>query len=488
MSIGLGNPDGNSNWEMTEKGSEGVSLELNGYVQAGMLFPMKFKSLPVLKKLFAADIGGQWFIGPKLAGAVALDLTNMPWTDTGTYTLMNNTKLSVHPIDADFEVKGTIKTAFSGKKEVTLADGSISLFPPLDAAIVPEFDDCKELTDNRYFNKKDQEAWSSAPNDLDGTKQPCRVFAFEPSGAVLAPVTTGTALYKKNEVGEYELVESQKWNRSYYHIYQMLGQEVPKEVWPQFILWDKEELSPYTEGEYKVYPVVHVFGKDWLAEPAYEFKLGEATPAAITHHPSFFPMEFKMDSYNPDEKEYNSHHEPEATDGIYIEKWVEDVENAMKEVKVLPNDAGIISYNKDGLSMAGSFNKETNEGEGTFTLSTSYSKEVMTLAGVETYFSTIDGWIAYLEINNGVYNLIMSGDIKHDIEGTFTVQKKSSGYVYTFKGKGPYELNSTVLSSVINPPFLDFYSYYDFPPLEINTTTGKFTGNTNMEYELKVKE
>ena len=30
-------------------------------------------------------------------------------------------------------------------------------------------------------------------------------------------------------------------------------------------------------------------------------------------------MEFKMDSYNPEEKEYFSHHTPAATDGIYIE-------------------------------------------------------------------------------------------------------------------------------------------------------------------------
>ena len=40
---------------------------------------------------------------------------------------------------------------------------------------------------------------------------------------------------------------------------------------------------------------------------------------SITHHPAFFPMEFKMDSYNPEEKEYHSHHTPAATDGIYIE-------------------------------------------------------------------------------------------------------------------------------------------------------------------------
>ncbi|MBR3757488.1 MAG: hypothetical protein IKK62_03540, partial [Bacteroidaceae bacterium] len=488
MSVGLGNPNGDAYWDATEKGSAGLSVELNGFIQAGMLFPMKFKSLPVLKKLFAADIGGTWFIGPKVAGAIALDLTNPPGTDTGAYNLMKNTKLSLHIVDADFEVKGTVKTAFSDKQEVTLADGSISLFPPLDAAFVPEFGDCEVSAEKLFFHKADQKAWSAAPDNLEGTQQACRVFAFEPSGAVLSPVTTGTALFKKNEEGKYELVESQKWPRSYYHIHQLLGQEVPKNIYPQFILWDNKELSPYPDGAYKVYPVVEMFGKEWLGEPAYDFTIGEAIPASITHHPAFFPMEFKMDSYNPEEKEYYSHHTPEATDGIYIDGWTEDVENAMKDAKVLPNDAGTINYAKDGLSMTGTYNKDTNKGEGTFTLSTSYSKEVMNVADVETYFSTVDGYIEYLVKNNNVISLMMSGDIKHDIKGTFTVEKRSSGYAYTFKGEGPFELNGTALSAVINPVWLQDYSGYEFPPMEVQTTTVTKTGNTKMEYELKVKE
>ena len=160
----------------------------------------------------------------------------------------------------------------------------------------------------------------------------------------------------------------------------------------------------------------------------------------------------------------------------------------MKDAKVLPNDAGTINYAKDGLSMTGTYNKDTNKGEGTFTLSTSYSKEVMNVADVETYFSTIDGYIEYMVKNNGVFSLMMSGDIKHDIKGTFTVEKRSSGYAYTFKGEGPFELNGTALSAVINPPFLQDYSYYEFPPMEVQTTTVTKTGNTKMEYELKVKE
>jgi len=488
MSIGLGNPDGNANWETWDDDDAGLSLELNGYVQAGMLFPMKFKSLPVLKKFFAADIGGQWFVGPKLSGAVALDLLNMPWNDTGTYTLMNNTKLSLHLIDADFEVKGTIKTAFSGKKEVTLADGSISLFPPLDAAIVPEFNTCKESADSRYFHKKDQESWSAAPDELDGTKQPCRVFAFEPAGAVLSPVTTGTALYKKNEAGEYELVEMQRWDQSYYHLFQMLGQDVPKEMWPQFILWDKEDLSPYADGAYKVYPTVHVFGKDWLAEPAYEFNLGEDPQAAVTHHPSFVHHFFKMGGYaygDPDD--YCMNHLPEddgGTDGVYFADWYEDITDVMKQVNVTPNDGGGIFFFKDGLNMTGSYDKDKNEGEGTFTLTSAYHKEVMTLEQVEYYFSSATGYVEYLIKNNSVFNLMMYGDIQHNIEGTFTVKKVGANYVYTFEGQGPYNLDCTALDGVLN---LDWLSPLYTLPTEINTFDLQQTGNTWMQYEVRVK-
>lgn len=488
MDIGLGNPDGNSTWEATDDDDAGLSVELNGYVQAGMFFPMKFKSLPVLKKLFAADIGGTWYIGPKLAGAIQLNLLNMPWNDTGTYELMKNTKLSLHMVDADFEVKGTIKTAFSGKKEVTLADGSINLFPPFDVSIAPSFENCKESTDNRYFNKKDQEAWSSAPDELDGTKQPCRVFAFEPSGGVLSPVATGTALYKKNEAGEYELVETQKWDRSYYHIFQMMGQDVPKEMWPQFVLWDKEELSPYPNGAYKVYPMVHMFGKDWLAEPVYEFNLGEEVPAVISHQPSFVHHFFHFGGYAyGDPNDYCMNHEPSddgGTDGIYFADWYEDITDVMKQVNVLPDDGGGIFYVKDGLNMTGSYDKVKNEGEGTFTLSSSYYKEVMNLEQVEYYFSSATGYVEYLIKNNSVFNLMMYGNIQHDIEGTFTVKQVGVNYVYTFEGEGPYNLDCTGLDGVLN---LDWLSPLYTLPTEINTFDTQQTGNTKMQYELKIK-
>ena len=86
--------------------------------------------------------------------------------------------------------------------------------------------------------------------------------------------------------------------------------------------------------------------------------------------------------------------------------------------------------------------------------------------------------------NGGVYNLMMYGDIQHDIEGTFTVKKVGVNYVYTFEGEGPYNLDCTGLDGVLN---LDWCSPLYILPTEINTFDTQQTGNTKMQYELKVK-
>ena len=277
MAIGFGNPDGN--FQPVNKNNAGFSLELNGFVQGGMLFPLKFKSLPFIKKFFDSEIGGQWFVGPKLAGAISLDMSTMPWNEAATYNLLKNTKLSLHMLDADYEVKAKVKTAFSGKKEVTLADGSFNIFPPLDATLVPNFGECEELETEQYFDKESVplNEWYSAYDKYEGTMQPCRVFTFEPSGAVLWPTTVGVALLKKEKDGSEELVESQYSKMPYYHIHQMMGQEVPKSMWPKFTKWYilPDYAYYYSSSEkYVVRPIVNIFGKMLLADPAYEFEDG----------------------------------------------------------------------------------------------------------------------------------------------------------------------------------------------------------------------
>ena len=260
MAIGFGNADGKAEeFESIDTGSSGLSLELSGFVQGGMLFPMKFKSLPVLKKIFDTEIGGQWFVGPKLAGSIALDLTTAPWDDAATYNQLKNAKLSMHMVDADYEVKGTVKTAFSGKKEVTLADGSISLFPPFDAPLVPEFGKAHDYYEERWQGNE---------------KMQCRIISFEPSGYVLKPVDIGVVADVLTEEGTYEGT----CDKMYYHFAQLFGQPLDKSHWAEYVIPTPVDNQFTLESKrYKIRPAVKV-GKILVADPVYEILHGvEAT-------------------------------------------------------------------------------------------------------------------------------------------------------------------------------------------------------------------
>ena len=260
MSVGFGNPDGEK-FESVDYGSAGLSLELSGFIQSGMLFPMTFSSLPAIKKLFDASIGGRWFVGPKLSGSIALDLTKMPWEDTASYNLLKNTKLSYHALDADYEVTADVKTLFSGKQKVTLADGSFNLFPPLDAAFAPEFENCEEYTEKRYLN-------------IDGEDKDvlCHIFAFKPGGAVVMPV----------DIMAYNFYRGiTKW-KTYYHIHQMMGKQVPKEMYAELMIpYNPGNTIPTesVEGE-ETRPVVKVFGNEYHAEPTYKVYHGARLKAS----------------------------------------------------------------------------------------------------------------------------------------------------------------------------------------------------------------
>ena len=248
MAVNFGNPDGkDEDFERVDMGAAGLSLELSGFVQGGMLFPMTFKSLPAIKKLFNASIGGRWFVGPKLAGSIALDLTAMPWEGTSRYKLLKNTKLQLHMLDADYEVTADVEVWRSGKKNVTLADGSVNLFPPLDAAFAPEFENCVEYTETRMIQTDEGNKWL-----------PCHIFAFKPSGAVVMPV-------------DITVLGANTW-KNYYHIHQLMGQDVPKNMWAELVIpYNPGNTRPTEsrEGE-EIFPMVKFFEEAIWAEPTYK--------------------------------------------------------------------------------------------------------------------------------------------------------------------------------------------------------------------------
>ena len=271
MSMGFRNSDDGSEFESVDNNSAGVTMSLNGYIQGGMLFPLKFKSLPLIKKFFNAEIGGQWYVGPKVSADFTLDLTTSPWNDVATYNQLKNITLGLHLLDADFEVKGTVQTAFSGKKEMTLADGSFSLLPPLDTKLVPEFGDCVEYVEDRTY---------------EGEMTKCRVYAFEPKGDVIKPVKIGTYLCRINDDGTERLLIGNPQSKSYDNYLRNFGQEYPKRYWAEYVIpITPGEVDISYRGAYKLRPSVCVVGSDYLvASNEYDFQYGicEATPNADT--------------------------------------------------------------------------------------------------------------------------------------------------------------------------------------------------------------
>ena len=257
IDMGFGNSDDGSEFESVDKTSAGITMSLNGFIQGGMLFPLKFKSLPLLRKICDVEVGGQWFVGPKVSADFTLDLTTKPWDDVATYNQLKNITLGLHLMDADFEVKAKAET-LAGVSDVTLADGSISLFPPLDVKLVPEFGECVEYVEVRGFDK-------------------CRIWAFEPQGYVIKPVTIGTKLFQIKEDGTMVLVNTSHQTTPYFNISGALGQEYDKRHWAELVIpISYNRVSEY-KGKYKVVPTVLIPGKgeSIIADPAYEFDYGD---------------------------------------------------------------------------------------------------------------------------------------------------------------------------------------------------------------------
>ena len=298
MDLGFGKPNG-ENFNAYDSSSSGASLELSGFVQAGLWFPMKYRTMPILKSFFESEIGGSWFVGPKLAGSITLDSSTFPTNGTATYNLLKNTKLQLHMLDADYEVKAKVNTWLSGKQEVTLTDGSISIFPPLDAALAPEFGSVetameeRTITEDYVFHQTG--SWGSSWESLEGVRVPCRTFYIPPSGAVVKPVTIATALYHVEEDGTETMISSRpQKSTSYYHIHQMMGQEVPKYAWAKYdhLLTPNLEQNPYhrvsdsdtyeydhnhtvlssDSPKLRIRPIVEAFGQIYPADPYYDFQ------------------------------------------------------------------------------------------------------------------------------------------------------------------------------------------------------------------------
>ena len=182
-----------------------------------------------------------------------------------------------------------------------------------------------------------------------------------------------------------------------------------------------------------------------------------------------------------DEEEIIEVMEPSETDGIYYETWYQDMVDAFKALEdVEPDIEGNISYSKDGLQLTGSIDPQTKHGSGTFTLKTSYHNEILTVEQVKTLFSSLDNWMDYRQKTNLVNNLLMNGDMEHEVMGTFTVRKSGDKTKFAFTGKGTYKLSATAFNEVRNPKLVQTY----LGDIEVTTTQVEQDGTVEIDVKL----
>lgn len=207
MDFGAGrsNPDKDKE-EAGNNNSMKASVELNGFVQAGTLFPMKVKSLPLISDLFDSTIGGTWYVGPKFSGALNLDLANMLVGDNDVYNNIKDSKISLSLMDFDYEVTAEVSSLLSDKKQWTLLDGTLNLWPSFDLHLFPDFEDCESYTE-----------MSPQLND-DGSNVTLDCYAFNPEGNVFLPQTVGVGLFYVDEKGKEEPLMQQYRKNKYYQL------------------------------------------------------------------------------------------------------------------------------------------------------------------------------------------------------------------------------------------------------------------------------
>ena len=154
------------------KPSFSLTAELNGMVQAGVKYPFVLANEDFLDKIFKWNIGNTLYTGPKLTGAISLDLIQAV-SGSGVYEAFKDTKLNAYMYSFDNELSFKMKGLFG--KTVTRTYARSLPFGAFELGAFPQFDNVK------YQLKGEQE------NDLHAS--------MEVNGEVFLPQYLGFALY-----------------------------------------------------------------------------------------------------------------------------------------------------------------------------------------------------------------------------------------------------------------------------------------------------
>ena len=258
-SCGFGNPEEDKKEQDNKHSSEedennaSLSVEFNGFVQTGVSFPLKIRSNRLIQKLFDSELGGTLYIGPKLSGAVTLDLRNVLFGDNTLYSNFKDSKLTVNLINADYEIKAKVKSLFTDNREWTVADGSMNLFGDINLYFFPEFDSPDDRT-------HETTTWNMQ-KDTEHT------IVFAPKQrSVLAPLRVGAGFYRIKPDGTEETLNEWWQSYDYYQLYNWVVNK-REEFYPRIIFREGNLKA----GEYKVRPIFKFLGKTIQATPEYTF-------------------------------------------------------------------------------------------------------------------------------------------------------------------------------------------------------------------------
>ncbi len=156
------------------KPSLSLTAELNGMVQAGVKYPFVLANEDFLDKIFKWNIGNKLYTGPKLTGAISLDVIKAV-SGSGVYEAFKDTKLNAYMYSFDNELTFKMKGLFGKTVKRTYAR-SLPM-GAFELGAFPQFDNVK------YELKGEQE------RDLHAS--------MEVNGEVFLPQYLGFALYDR---------------------------------------------------------------------------------------------------------------------------------------------------------------------------------------------------------------------------------------------------------------------------------------------------
>ena len=117
-----------------------AGVTVSGMAQFGIKQPLKLFTNSWLESILGASIGMDLYLGPKIDGSLAISASDLI-KGNGLYSLKDN-RFSLHLLDADYEVgvEYTDAIMHPNVAKWQFADGSFSMFFPLDFYMFPSFD------------------------------------------------------------------------------------------------------------------------------------------------------------------------------------------------------------------------------------------------------------------------------------------------------------------------------------------------------------